>query len=407
MSLARGSKVKASLWPCLVGLVTILLAAGCSEDDCPTLQDVPEIPEQAYVGSATCGTSGCHQAVYEMFTESGHPYKFTLVENGEAPVYPWDAENGGGVATAGTPVGTSWDDILGVIGGFGWKARFVTADGQVMIGAGVQWNFETEQWVAYNTGTTTPYQYSCFKCHTTGATAEGEWKPGIPGSFVFGGIQCEECHGPGAQHASDPELFAMPIDRSSESCGDCHTRDAARRIAASNGFVQHHEQFDEWLHSPHSGRAACIDCHDPHASVIFDDVALGDGVKVDCTSCHPAAYASGQAENSHIAGPDCVDCHMPQTGKSAVSSNNYNGDIRSHLWSIRTDAVSKSEMFTADGKFVVLDEQSQGSVTLDFACYGCHKDADGVGGPNSIKTLEELSAKASGIHDGTAFMVAR
>ena len=38
-------------------------------------------------------------------------------------------------------------------------------------------------------------------------------------------------------------------------------------------------------------------------------------------------------------------------------------------------------------------------VTLDFVCYQCHTDENGVGGNNSMKTMAELSAKAVGIHN--------
>jgi hypothetical protein len=41
-------------------------------------------------------------------------------------------------------------------------------------------------------------------------------------------------------------------------------------------------------------------------------------------------------------------------------------------------------------------------VTLDFACYSCHKDEAGVGGEFSIKTLAQLRAKAESIHDTKA-----
>ncbi len=38
-------------------------------------------------------------------------------------------------------------------------------------------------------------------------------------------------------------------------------------------------------------------------------------------------------------------------------------------------------------------------MTLAFACYGCHTDPiSGDGGGASEKTLEQLSAKATGIH---------
>ena len=54
--------------------------------------------------------------------------------------------------------------------------------------------------------------------------------------------------------------------------------------------------------------------------------------------------------------------------------------------SINTDA--DAQFFTADGKFVQLDEEGKAGATLDWACQRCHRD----------KTLEWLSQKATNFH---------
>jgi hypothetical protein len=47
---------------------------------------------------------------------------------------------------------------------------------------------------------------------------------------------------------------------------------------------------------------------------------------------------------------------------------------------------------------VALDGDGHGAITLDFACYGCHKDEDGVGGNGSMKTMQQLADKAATMH---------
>jgi len=92
---------------------------------------------------------------------------------------------------------------------------------------------------------------------------------------------------------------------------------------------------------------------------------------------------------------------MPAAAKSAWAGNIYKGDLRSHILAINTDGVNKTDgMFTEDGKFV-RTENELARITLDFACYGCHKDGDGVGGSFSEKSLGFLSAMATGIHPGS------
>jgi hypothetical protein len=213
---------------------------------------------------------------------------------------------------------------------------------------------------------------------------------GMGGTFAETGVTCEACHGKGSVHAQTQEASDISINRSADLCGQCHTRDAQHRIQASGGFVEHHEQYDELLVSEHYSQGqTCITCHDPHASTVHDNEAAGSGVTKTCQSCH------SQMTTKHNAVPTCVDCHMAETGKSALAANAYEGDIRNHVWAITTEAAPKDSMFyQADGKTFAKD-----FITLDFACYGCHKDTTGVGGSYSEKTLAELAAYAVGMHD--------
>ncbi|MEN8203692.1 MAG: hypothetical protein ABFS28_13935, partial [Bacteroidota bacterium] len=97
----------------------------------------PDVVEEAtFVGSDACKT--CHSEKYNDWIASGHPYKFTVIENGQPPVFPAEAINFQDqyMDSLGLGDGThTWDDIAGIIGGYGWKARFVGTDGHV-VGSG-------------------------------------------------------------------------------------------------------------------------------------------------------------------------------------------------------------------------------------------------------------------------------
>ena len=368
----------------------------------------------AYVGSDAC--QFCHASKYNMWVESGHPYKLTEIFD-EAPIdqfpmfsqYPNDPVD--------PPAGYTWSDITYTIGGYGWKMRWIDSNGYIVTSGAaadlVQYNFENDSWVTYHTEDepgTKPYD--CGGCHTTGWVANPDPSdlsgnqdglPGMWGTFFAGGVHCEQCHGEADDHVGDPNNVDMVVDDSSELCGQCHTRDPENHIAASGGFIKHHEQYDEWLHSPHVAGPGCNTCHDPHASVKFDDEAVGNGNLTSCEDCH----AEQAAFSEHIGLPACTDCHMPKASKSAVAVHDYQGDIPTHIWSINTAPVGKTEgMFNAEGNFVLEDADGQSRITLDFACYGCHRDPDGVGGIYSMKTLSELSDMATNIH-GTAVGVPR
>ena len=353
-----------------------------------------------YVGSATC--QQCHNEIYSDFILSGHPYKFNFVTGNDAPEYPNFVEDS---RVLNLPTGAAaWEDLIGVIGGFGWKARFVDTTGHIVGTAGSvintgggdnQYNFfggTDWGWVDYHPSDIKEYNYGCFRCHTTGATQNGEWLPGISGTFAYGGVQCEGCHGQGNKHVENNG--AGFIDKAvgndvTELCGQCHYRNEDHSVAASGGFTKHHEQYDEFTHTAHYQNAGqnCTTCHDPHKRVIWD----GDGITEECTTCHSGITPASAGHN------DCVSCHMARTAKSGTQTiAGYQGDVRSHTFAIASDTTWN--MFSDDGTTMRLDENGRTKLNLVNVCYGCHADEAGGGGTGSMKTKAQLNDYVSSIH---------
>jgi len=393
--------------------------------NCEDAEEEEKLPDLAYVGSETCGD--CHEAIYADFIESGHPYKFNVVK-GAAPTYPSFVENYMALPTGAD----SWSDVAGVIGGFGWKQRFVGTDGHVIGTAGStisqatgmnQYNFfggVSWGWVNYHATTSDDdikkYNYGCFKCHTTGAVAttnpDSSWlkvhldidATETMDYFEFGGIQCEACHGQGSQHAfdGDKEYIQRVVTSRLEGtrdvtdlCGDCHTRNADRSIAASSGFTKHHEQYDEFITTDHynDGAMSCTSCHDPHKRTIWD----GNSITTACSSCHSSVTVDHPIST-------CTSCHMPYSSKSGQQRGDFVGDVKSHLFAINADTTY--EFFSDDGA-TVRNESGKSMLSLKFACYGCHTGSDGKGGyasavgdttKKSFKTLTDLAVRAAIIH---------
>jgi hypothetical protein len=370
--------------------------------------------ERGYVGTDTC--LGCHGAAaitgvdLSDFLLTGHSFKLNAVDNGTPPEYP--------VTTlAGPPEGLEWDDVSFVIGGFRYKYRVMDANGYIVLGPSAQYNFPSRAFGGYDNdeshtdleGNVGPWgsnigrkEYDCGKCHTTG------YEDGVPshlgleavtGNWAFPGIHCEECHGPGEAHVASMSRDDIITDITSEAvCGKCHTR-SPDGIAASGGFVKHHEQWDEFSRSVHLAAMpdGCLTCHDTHHPIFdagrlaaiqtaFDgDVTAVDGMDPPpgiirvCTDCHTDQTVT------HAGPDDCKSCHMAYTTKTAVAINDNMGDIRSHAWRINTDPAAPS--FTdadfnpvarddPDLTFAALDENGQTYITLDFACLRCHTDED-------------------------------
>ncbi len=341
---------------------------------------------QDYVGSSRCMT--CHNSVnpntgyniWEEYMKTGHPYKLNAVSGG-SPMYPDNTSPG----VPAPPPGTDWSEFVYVIGGYGWKARFIKADGKIFTTTEeAQYNLETQGWVAYHYQEDKAYNESCFQCHTTGNSPDGSWNAQTAdlGTFSEPGVRCEGCHGPGSDHVANPSGVKLPNqgrDLTHERCGDCHQRGGrTNAIPASGGYIKHHEQFNEMMASKHGTGLLCGTCHDTHIAGRYPEAA-GEGLKAitkECSSCHPdhKIYVNGMEKNI-----DCIDCHMSMASKSAVGKqkgNGWEGDVKTHIFKINTDAVTKDAMFTEDGSAVALDNDGLAAVTLDFACLGCHQSKD-------------------------------
>lgn len=344
---------------------------------------------QEYVGSAKCGE--CHDSQYERFILSGHPYKLTEV-NGEAPVFPYDEITGG---VPNPPEGYAWEDISYVIGGFGWKARFIDQNGYIVTGdenAATQYNLPNDEldtpgeWVPYHPGEQLPYD--CGECHTTGYRPQGHQDnmEGIVGTWALPGIQCEACHGPGSLHAGDPYGVSMKLDRTSQLCGECHVRGNPAIIDAADGFAKHHEQYEDLYNSKHFA-LSCVTCHDPHSSALYADEAVNPnaGIMQACDTCHWQGHIQNNPRHGSL---NCIDCHMPPMAKSAVGNLEiFTADVSAHQFSINPDP--DAPQFSDDGT------QVMPYITLTYACKHCHNEV----GPALEKTDEELAAIANGYHD--------
>jgi hypothetical protein len=151
---------------------------------------------------------------------------------------------------------------------------------------------------------------SCVVCHTVGA--------GLPTGFVseeetphLTGVQCENCHGPAANHAANPDDPAVrpQADIAATVCGGCH--DDPR-----------HPTFDEWKTSAHS-------------QVVED---FNAPTQIDsCGRCHSGSVRLSLLEGNPLPAGDadigivCATCHEPhqitsnpaQLRNPVASTNDY------------------------------------------------------------------------------------
>ena len=162
---------------------------------------------------------------------------------------------------------------------------------------------------------------SCLGCHTVGF--------GQTGGFVdrattnaLAGVQCENCHGPGADHANNVNDASKrpPVSIAASICGTCHTG-------------EHHPNFEDWQMSKHGAV-------EPELVTRF---AAGTSLS-SCGKCHSGDYyynvilKGGTYPDNSLTGKTseqmnaitCAICHNPhaKTGKAATPEDGRDYQLR-------------------------------------------------------------------------------
>ena len=302
----------------------------------------------SFVGNEPCKV--CHATVSADFEKTGHRFalnKASDVEKGGKAFYPHGNE-------IGAPPNKVWSDFAYVIGGFGWRALFVTPQGFVHTGKTAQYILPDLIWDAYEESLqpNTLKFGDCAKCHTTGYDPNAKSdQPGLTGTWKFEGVQCESCHGPASLHVKNPIQAKLRVDRTSQACGTCHSRSPRGNIHAKAGLVNNYQQLNTMLAGKKSAMS-CINCHDPHKSTKANQT---QAIIARCESCHfreTEAWEKYKKDTSSgMSNLTCLSCHMPKFAVSAKGDGaKLLGDLRVHLFAINTSTTAKQ--FSDDGKTV-------------------------------------------------------
>src|SRR5688500_4249481 len=163
-------------------------------------------------------------------------------------------------------------------------------------------------------------QAFCFSCHTVNErgnalTSASGWD--VVQDEAYRDVQCESCHGPGFNHAENPDnadnvpLASIKVSIDGENnCAECH-----------NGA--HHPFVNEWATSRHavpnptaSTRAECVACHTAQGALAawgvranYQEAAapIGQHEAIVCAVCHdPHGGRNGLEPGSGEGGPGSI-----------------------------------------------------------------------------------------------------
>lgn len=194
--------------------------------------------------------------------------------------------------------------------------------------------------------------YKCMFCHNGyPEIPETNYEPGSEPVFAGQlpqGIDCQRCHGPGAEHVRTSGRGAivnpakLSMERRMEVCMQCHLETTSGRIPAvlqkfdrapfsyipGQPLVEFAIHFDHAPGTGHEGKfeavssvyrlrqsrcfleskgkLECATCHDPHR-IPRSEAAIREYSAV-CTGCHSSGHPAGV----RVTKDDCITCHMPK-----------------------------------------------------------------------------------------------
>lgn len=160
----------------------------------------------------------------------------------------------------------------------------------------------------------------CLPCHTVGFSDDGGFVDRAT-TNALAGVQCENCHGAGGEHARSALNVKPIIDISADVCGACHRG-------------SHHPNFEQWSEALHSqvneivtedlleGGATVNNCGICHSGDVFYKVnILGETVLAD-------AFVDLAPED--LTPITCAICHDPhaRTGNAAAPDEGRDFQLR-------------------------------------------------------------------------------
>ncbi len=217
----------------------------------------------------------------------------------------------------------------------------------------------------------------CLPCHTVGFGKRGGFVD-FASTARLAGVQCESCHGPALEHASDPlDRSLLPsVSTDPSDCGRCHTD-------------YHHPVFEQWRESQHAraleavradgrGTDDCLTCHSADYRDALRNGAARPSIAtaefgVTCNTCH--APHGGTREPAQLRVPIaslCTECHT-QRGEVAFGDDPHNPQL---------DMLLGTGARDADGGPLAVEHSHTSIADSQRSCARCHVVSLSVDDPN-------------------------
>ena len=317
-----------------------------------------------YVGNQAC--AGCHSSIYNSYLKTSMAKASGLAIDNFIPadfvhrksgvhfrIYADEGKVWLGFERAKHPEVRGKRQLLYYIGSGRRGRSYLFAENGFLFESPVNWYTDRRVWdmaPAYGNASQIPMNLpaftSCLHCHVSGL------QPPIQGTqnryptppFLYSGVTCERCHGPGAAHTKGGAIVnpeKLDPERRDAVCMQCHLEgkaaierpgrhvydyrpgqqlgDYIRYFVLADsqrglGAVSQVEALAQSACKKKSGDAMwCGSCHDPHY-----EPSAAERVsyyRQKCLECHGSKFGA----THHTDQADCTACHMPASLSTDVA----------------------------------------------------------------------------------------
>jgi hypothetical protein len=207
----------------------------------------------------------------------------------------------------------------------------------------------------------------------------------------LGNIQCENCHGPGSQHAKfGGSTLEISVGQNSGVCGQCH------------GAATHHIKNSEWNNSRHAvvtrdpsgaGREACVGCHTSNGfigKVKGAQTVDTTYAAINCQTCHEPHGQTAPDSAAHLVrqvtavkladgtkvtrggnGLLCMNCHQARQNASVYAATAPASSRFGPHHGPQADMLAGTNGFTYGKKI----PSSGHRAAAEDSCVTCHMQA--------------------------------